>query len=236
MRALSSSDFLDLWERGYCLHPLDQGLLVLTAALPETPSKSLADWPLGRRNRALAELHCSCFGPRLQGWASCTRCGEKLEFEMDGRTLAREMAGEESLVEPIVVNGHAFRLPTSRDLAWAIRETDSRLAAIRLLESCRVEAGESSAWSEEDLEDVGTRMALADPMAETRLTLNCPECGNEWDETLDLATFLWTEIEARAKRLLSEVNTLASAYGWTEREVLSLSESRRALYLELVQQ
>ena len=33
-----------------------------------------------------------------------------------------------------------------------------------------------------------------------------------------------------------EVHTLASVYGWTEREILSLSEPRRAFYLEMVRQ
>jgi hypothetical protein len=235
MRSLSSDDFLNIWERGFRLHPLDRGLLALSAALPETSYDSLADWPLGQRNRALAELRCACFGPGLQGWIRCAQCEEKLEFQMDGRALMKQDVGcERNQGEPIVVNGHSFRLPTSRDLACAVREADSRLAAVRLLESCRLEEGVAPAWSEEEMEEVGEILALADPMAETRLTLHCPKCGYEWYETLDLATFLWSEIEARAKRLLMEIHSLASAYGWTEKEVLSLSEPRRAFYLEMV--
>jgi hypothetical protein len=235
MRPLSNLDYLNLWERGSRLHALDQVLLALGAALPEASYESLADWPLGRRNRALAELRCACFGSRLQGWIACTQCGEKLEFEMNCRALAREEVNEPSRREPIVVKGHSFRLPTSRDLARLARDSDPRLAAIRLMEGCRVQEGESPAWSEEDLEEVGERMALADPMAEIRLTLQCPTCGKEWDETLDIGTFLWAEIEARAKGLLFETHTLASAYGWTEKEILSMSEPRRALYMEMVQ-
>jgi hypothetical protein len=237
VRAFTSSDFLNVWERGARLHPLDRGLLALSAALPDTPCESLADWPLGRRNRALAELHCSCFGPMIQGWISCTRCGEKLEFELDGRALTSEEAdGEDESREPIVVRGLSFRLPTSRDLARAARETDPRSAAIRLLDICRLDAGEPPDWTEQDLEEVGQRMTLADPLADTRLTVQCPSCGQHSDETLDIVTFLWVEIEGRAKRLLFEIHAIASAYGWTEKEILSLSDSRRALYLEMVQQ
>jgi len=237
MRALSSSDFLDVWERGVGLHPLDQGLLVLGAALPEQSYESLADWPLGRRNKALAELRCTCFGPSFRGWIRCTRCGEKLEFEVDGRTLAKgEVDVQGGLSQPMIVTvkGRSFRLPTSRDLARAALETDSFRAAIRLVESCSVEDGESPLWSEEDLEEVGQRMALADPLAEIFLELRCTQCDNEWNAALDIVTFLWTEIEARAKRLLFEVHALASAYGWSERETLSLSEHRRAVYLAMV--
>jgi hypothetical protein len=234
MRSLSSSDFLDLWEQGFGLHPLDRGLLLLGAGLPGASYESLADWPLGRRNQALAELRCASFGPRLQAWTACTQCGEKLEFEMDGRTLAKGTAEARKNREAIVVNGHSFRLPTSRDLAQAAQEADPDMAAIRLMESCRVGDGESPVWSEEDLEEIGTRLALADPMAEIVINLRCPVCGNESSEVLDIAGFLWSEIEARAKRLLWDVHALASAYGWTEREILSLSEHRRALYLEMV--
>jgi len=37
------------------------------------------------------------------------------------------------------------------------------------------------------------------------------------------------------RRLLVEVHALASAYGWSEQEILSLSDARRRLYLEMVQ-
>jgi len=232
MRALSSSDVLDLWERGSRLHSLDRGLIVLGAVLPETPFESLADWPLGRRNGALAEFHCSVFGPSLQGWISCPQCGEKLEFQMDGRALLDGPPPSEK----VVVRGYSFHVPTSRDVARAAVETDSRLGALRLLESCCLDEVDSPVWSDEDLEEVGEQMALADAMAETRLKFDCPKCSGEWEDTLDIVTFLWAEIEVRAKRLLREIHTLAAVYGWTEKEILSLSELRRSTYLEMVQQ
>jgi hypothetical protein len=235
MRALNNSEFLNLWEHGAGLHPLDQGLLALSAAFPETPCENLADWPLGRRNRALARLRCLQFGPRLQAWLACTHCGEKLEFEMDARTLAGEQSHEEcSSGEPIVVRGHSFRLPTSRDLARAVAATDTRSAAVRLIESCRLESDGPVEWSPADIEEVGERMALADPLAETRLTLVCPSCGSECDETLDIAAFLWAEIECLAKRLIVEIDALARVYGWTESEILALGDRRRALYMNMV--
>jgi hypothetical protein len=234
MRVLSSSDFLDLWDRGFHLHPLDQGLLVLGAALPNESYESLADWPFGRRNGALAQLGLRCFGPKPEAWTKCTQCGEKLEVEVDLRNLANEAVAL-GRSEPIVINGRSFRLPTSRDLALAAQEADERSAAIQLAKSCAMEGGDAPLWSDEDLDDVGEGMALADPLAEVTFHFTCPECGNEDNAALDIASFVWAEIEARAKRLLFEIHRLASAYGWSEREILSLSERRRALYLDMVE-
>jgi len=235
MRALSSSGLLNLWEHGFGLHPLDQGLLALTAALPEVSAGTLADWPLGQRNRALINLHCACFSSRLQAWATCNRCGEKMEFDLDAAALLGEKPGEDSRGEvTIKVKGYSFRVPTSRDLAQAAGHGDARAAALCLLERCRLDGGEAPAWSDVDLDEVGEAMADADPLAETHVLLRCPGCASEWDETLDVTAFLWAEIGVRVKRLLWEIHTLASAYGWTQHEILSLSEARRCAYIEMV--
>jgi hypothetical protein len=234
MLALSDSEILRLWETGARRHPLDRALLILGAAEADTPYERLADWPLGRRNEAVAQLRASCFGDAVRAWLSCPVCAEKLEFELDGRLLAGAADRHGARDVPIVVNGRSFRLPTSRDLAAAARESDPLQASMRLAESCCLEAQAPATWSEAELEELGQALALADPHAEIRLPLQCPGCGHAWEETLDIASFTWEEIEARARRLLFDVHTLASAYGWTEAEILSLGSGRRALYLEMV--
>jgi hypothetical protein len=236
MQALSTADLLTLWEQGQGLHSLDQGLLALSAVLPEVPPENLADWPLGQRNRALLDLHCTCFNSSLLAWASCDHCGETMEFELNAPALIGGQAEDTARrSEAITVRGHSFRIPTSRDLAKAAGQSDPRAAAICLIERCRTGGGEPPVWSEEDVDEVGEAMAQADPMAETQVSLRCPACGNESAEAVDLASFVWSEIEARARRLLWEIHALASAYGWAEREILSLSEARRSQYLGMVQ-
>jgi hypothetical protein len=236
MQPLANAELLTLWEHGVGLHPLDQGLLALSAVLPQVPLKDLADWPLGERNRALVTMHCTSFNPRLQAWASCNQCGEKMEFELDAEALVAHEGDEDAALDQLVtVKGHSFRLPTSRDLAQAARERDSLAAAACLVERCWTGDGESPVWSDADLDEIGEAMAQADSSAEIRVSLRCPECRREWDEALDLATFLWAEVEARARQLLWEIHTLASAYGWTQTEILSLSQKRRSSYLEMAQ-
>jgi hypothetical protein len=233
VKALSHHDLLELWERGSRLHPLDQGLLALRAAHPEVTPTALAGWTLGRRNRALLELHSACFGPGLRAWAACEYCTEKMEFEVDARSLLTTLAQDSQPLQTVVVNGHTFRLPSSRDLAQAVQAGEPVQGVFRLLQLCHV--GEDfGEWSEEEVDMVGEQFARADPMAEPRLELACPECGEAQEQTLDPVDFLWSQVQAVARRVLVEIHTLASAYGWSEREILGMSNLRRSLYLQMV--
>jgi hypothetical protein len=235
MRELAEPELLDIWERGSSLHPVDRGLLALHTAFPATSYDTLAGWPLGTRNRALAELFESWFGAGLEAWAGCEACGEQLEFELSTRVLTAGLPAPATAPSTVVVTvgPHRFRLPSSRDLAVAAREATAELAAASLLRTCWAGRGEPPSFSDREIEEAGQQLALADPLAEARVRLTCPDCGHEWDDTLDLALFVWAQVEARARRLLLDVHQLARAYGWTEGEILALSERRRRLYLDL---
>ncbi|HEX7362540.1 MAG TPA: hypothetical protein VF283_18765 [Bryobacteraceae bacterium] len=194
--------------------------------------ESIADWPLGRRNRALLELHAAWFGSQIEAWAACPQCGEKVEFELNLRDLTPQP--EETQQTTAAVGGQTFRLPTSRDLAQVATASDEREATIQLLKLCGIGGVEPGAWTDDIIEKISESLAAADPMAETRVALTCPACDHEWSDSIDVASFIWAELEARARRLLWEVHALASAYGWSESETLALSAARRALYLEMV--
>jgi len=229
MTALTQSEMLGLWERGRSLHPLDQGVLALRAAFPG--AEDAADWPLGRRNRALAELRAGMFGQELRGWTSCRECNGQIEFNVDVPALL-QAAGDE---DAAVAFDQRFRLPTSRDLAAVLHDSDPDAAVRNLVVRCWLaENSQGKAWTEAELEAVGDSMAAADPLAEIRLHFDCPHCGASFDDSLDPASFLWAEIESVARRLLAEVHELAAAYGWSEREILSLSPARREIYLGMV--
>jgi hypothetical protein len=86
----------------------------------------------------------------------------------------------------------------------------------------------------EVMEAITAHMAEADPQADVRLALVCPQCGHHWQGAFDIGTFFWHEIDAWAQRTLREVHTLASRYGWREMDILSMSARRRQWYLNLV--
>ena len=183
--------------------------------------RRLDAWP---PQPALLELICLSFGPRLEAWAACEHCGEKLELPLDATDfLAATPPSDEPAI--ITVRERSFRLPSSRDLARIIRANDPESASLRLINQCLLQPGELQALALEEVEEIEEAMAAADPLAEIRLALSCPACHHAWDEPLDVAAFLWAEIETRARLLLWEVHILASSYGWSETEILSLSEA-----------
>jgi hypothetical protein len=220
----------ELWERGLGLPPASRAL----ALAPET-----AGCPVGARDAALVALRERAFGERLVAVAICRACGERLELDMMTAQLAAEPATDGQLevaAGDVVVR---FRLPRAEDLVAIEDLGDVGAARAQLLERCVVSAQRKGrslrprALPARAVAAVCERMAAADPQADTRVALCCPACGAESDEPLDIGTFLWRELEAAARRLLQDVSDLARAYGWTEDEVLRLTPSRRAAYLEL---
>jgi hypothetical protein len=229
---MTEAEILGLWEAGRMLHPLDRGLLAARAGSPRADGNA-ADWPLGRRNRALAQLHCAVFGGMLHGWARCPTCGEQLEFDFDGQKLVE--AAPDLSERMVTVGQWRFRLPTSRDLAAASSETSEAAATFRLLSECW--AGEERPhlpWNDDDVRRIEEGMAEADPLAEIRLHFDCPQCAAAFDESLDLPAFVWAQIDSQARATLAEVHELASAYGWSESAILAMSAARRGVYLEMV--
>ncbi|AGP60327.1 hypothetical protein [Streptomyces rapamycinicus] len=73
----------------------------------------------------------------------------------------------------------------------------------------------------------------ADPAADVTLNVACPECGEATPAELDIASYLWAELDHWARDLLLDVHLLATAYGWSEPQILALSPLRRRYYLEL---
>lgn len=226
MRALSATELLTVWESGRSQAPLERALTMLAVACPEVSSDSLARLTIGQRDARLLTLREITFGSEITGVTECPECEEKIELSFNSSDIG--LATESEPPNELVVQANGgevrFRLPTSADLLAANN-------AEQLLARCLLRSGDH--LTEDFRISVGEKMLRADPMAEIRLTLGCPSCAHKWEAPFDIVAFLWREISAAARRLLSEVHTLASAYGWTETEILSLSPGRRRAYLEM---
>jgi hypothetical protein len=235
MRALSAADLLTLWELGQRQHLLDRALTLLGAADPGRTRAELAALGIGERDRLLLDLRERTFGPTLDCVAACGACGGSVEFRFSVAE-ARLPFAPRAATFSVESDGasRCFRLPTSADLAAVAGRTDREAAARALLGRCLVEPGPGDRLTPDLARRAAERMSQLDPQAEVRLDLSCPSCGHRWEAVFDVAAWLWKELDARARRLLGEVHSLARAYGWTEAEILSLGEARRQAYLELI--
>ena len=235
MQALSPEKILAVWEAGRQQHELDRALTLLAAGSQDLSRDELANLTIGERDARLLRLRTLVLGPSATGFAECPQCAERVEFSVDTAALLlpKDIPEKPHEIETNGTRVH-FRLPNSHDLAEVVTSPDVHQGLLRLVESCVIEVSPPNELSSENIEALSKAMLEADPQAEILLVLACPSCGHGWQALFDSAHFFWNEIAALARRLLREIDALARAYGWTEREILSLSDRRRQSYLELV--
>ena len=243
MRVPNAQELLAAWERGLHQPPIVRALLLLAEACPEESFDELADLPIGQRDLRLLDLRERLFGARLTATAACPECAERLEADIGVADVRFGSGASEPSANSLVVDGHCvvFRLPTSSDVLATLAAPRSERPA-RLLERCVIEAHDEAreAVSADALpapvrEAVSARMAEAEPQADLRLGFTCSACGHAWGAPFDIGSYLWRELDVWAQRLLRDVTCLARAFGWHEADVLSLSPTRRQIYLELCQ-
>jgi hypothetical protein len=238
---LQATRALDLWERAQQLTPVQRAVELATAADPQATRDEVAALPLGQRDARLLALCDASGGPLLDAVARCPACGECVEFAPPAAQL---LAAQPAVPSALECDGFVvrWRPPDSRDVAAAAAASDAAAAHALLLERCVLAAaGDDGEVGAADL-PAAVRVALeqsiaaADPLAEVLVDLTCPACGGAFVADLDVAGLVWAELDRGARELLGEVDDLARAYGWTEPEVLALSDRRRAAYLRLVRE
>jgi|SRR5882762_2581524 len=241
MRALTAPEMLEVWERGLAQSPLQQSLTLLSAAAAE-PIEAVAKLSAGQRDACLLTLREWAFGQHLDAMASCPRCQDRLEINFrtsDIRVQAEAPAAESRALD---VGGYRLfcRAPNSLDLGAIANHRDPAAARWQLLERCVSEItleGSPVALEQLPVEVIDTvveRIAQADPQGDVQITMSCPQCEHQWEASFDIGQFFWREIDVWAQRILREVHTLATAYGWREMDILMLSPWRRQFYLNCI--
>ncbi|MBD2357566.1 phage baseplate protein [Tolypothrix sp. FACHB-123] len=243
MRPLTGEQILKIWEIGQNQHPIDRALTFLAFACPEKSPDELATLSIGQRDAHLLTLRELTFGSKMESYAECPKCGEKLEFTIG----VADIRVAESLVtiqqEYNLTSGEyqlQFRLPNSKDLAAVVGYQDLNMLRNLIGQRCILQIKrEGVEINYRDLPAVvitqlAESMAEYDAQAEILLNLICPACNHSWQVLFDIVAFFWSELNTQAKRLLREVHTLARYYGWREADILSMSNNRRNFYLDLV--
>ena len=238
MPLLTERHLLDLWERGLATSTLARAEALLSVASPEGESADPAGLPIGERERRLLRLRARLFGPRMNGLAACPACGERHDIAFHVEDLLSGFS--DRLPAPVTVQSGEWQVTarpiTCGDLRSAARAADSAAALLALC-VVAVRRGDTDADADDLPDDVraaiGEALSAADPLADLAVDLTCAACAHTWSAPLDAAAWLWSELQAWARRLLLDVHGLARAYGWSEDEVLKLSPWRRAAYLSM---
>lgn len=240
MRGLTASEILWVWEWGRDRHAIDRALLALQAV--DDSGEDLAGLSIGQRDFRLLGLHAATFGKAIEAVAECPSCQTALEFSVWIPDLMLP-EGAESGNDPVEISHDgihlALRAPDSRDLLEIADSPDISSARMLLLRRCIATARRGDAelsFTEipaSALEKASAAVAVRNAQADINLDLTCEACGRAGAIAFDIAAFFWGEIATRAKRLLMEVHALASAYGWSEAEILALNPARRRMYLEI---
>jgi hypothetical protein len=243
MHALSTASLLDVWEDGLSRSPAQRAVELLAAAYPESSRDTYALLSIGRRDARLLALREELWGPRMQAVVRCPICRERLELVLDTRELRSGYLPEQAGSNCFDMAGYSltFRLPNSQDFSAAASQAESpEQCRDRILQDCLLSARQDglSVTAEELPPEVVAglmeSMSRADPLADIQLALTCASCGESWSAAFDIVSYLWTEIEVWAWRILADVHTLARAYAWRERDILNLSPMRRQFYIERV--
>jgi hypothetical protein len=237
MITLSAADLLCMWERAAAVNPGERAL-ALAAGCSGLTTSAAFQLTVGDRDRRLIVAHRGLFGKRVTGRADCPACFEPLEvnldladFDLPASSVCKEFRVADCEVE--------WRMPTAGDMAVIARMSPPETARARLIRQCvtrvthRNEEVHPAQWPQELVTALSQAVAAADPLADVQIGLTCVRCENRWSIGFDPSAFLWTEIDNLARRLLSEVHRLASAYHWREADILAMSAARRAAYLRM---
>lgn len=214
---LAETGILLAWETGAERRPLDRALTVLWAA--GAGGDDPASLPFVERDRRLLAIRAETFGSAMAARALCPGCGAELEMELDSLALSEALPGDDDAQS-------AQARINSRDLAAVADLPAEEIAAALRARLAPAAFGEEAERIERAIEAQAQSAELS-----TRIT--CADCGASWTETLDVAGYVWAEVERAAMALLNEIAELAAAFGCSEAEILSLSPARRRIYLSM---
>jgi len=238
MRPISAFDLLNIWERSSNHSLPEKGLLLLDTVGSDGDPEDPGLLSIGDRDFRLLQLREWIFGTELQNVSNCPQCAERIEWITDINDLrvsTQARIGPSHLFLEADSYNIQFRLPNSYDLS-----RHSYGDPKKLLTDCVIEVQKNASncpadeLPDEVFSKLDERMAEEDPQADIRMRLSCPACTHTWETQFDIVSYLWMEIDSWAKHILQEIALLATAFGWSESQILGLSPRRRQLYLEII--
>ncbi len=188
-----------------------------------------------------AKLLRECWGPTQYLSLHCTNpgCGARLDFTLDLDAIEPPALSPADLEVALAVGGGLrFAWPGVADLA-ALEGLDEAAQGAELFRRCW-RADPDRIFAPPPVLDADERVMLAralkagGPRLDLTMALECAECGASWGLPFDPVGRVRDLLRDSAGRLHREIHLLAWNYGWSRREILSLSMPERKIYLALI--
>lgn len=218
------------------------GLVTALLAACSAPADAEHWWqrPVSERTAALLTvLRAGQGGEVIEHRLHCDQpgCGERFDVELPYAALSLGPVPHHIELARDNAPPLRLRLPTGADLrAWRGQLRNDRSApgdAQRAMLSRLCLADE---LRPEDSACAAAALAQVDPLVAFSVTTHCPACGVEADFAVDLEALALQRLQVQQRQLLHDVHVLASRYGWSEAEVMALSPTRRARYVDLIEE
>lgn len=241
MNLPGNRELLEIWEYGLQMSPLHRSINLILNFFPSINSEAALNMSIGERDRHLILIRHYLFGKTLECCVDCPGCGEKIEWNSttddflklasnNEKSASYKLEADEGTLE--------FRLPNTQDLLISMNQPEPETAIIlRCLHSLNEESVSSTdissfeKISQQTLKKLDEAFDRFDPLANIKISLDCPACQYHWQTVFDVVSYLWKELTDWCNTLLLSVTRLASAYGWREKDILNMSHFRRELYL-----
>src|SRR5271157_5389896 len=198
---------------------------------------SAAELTASDRDLVLAQVYRRAFGDRISSTLTCAGCSKPFDLHFSLQELAGTLLGRNRRASWKHLGGRRFeapkigrfRLPVGQDELDAAG-LEPRAAEALLFGRCA--EGRRPRGGAKALQEMLDEVA---PLMDLDLSAPCPECGHAQAVQFDIQGYLLGAIMAERRQLSLEIHTLASAYGWSLDEVLSLPRGERRQLVEIVE-
>jgi len=194
------------------------------------PAVEAADLPIGDVDLLVVWDRRERRGDTMVAEGRCGRCLEPVDVRFSLAAYAAHHRPRPSRRAEEIGEGWfrlrggdaEFRVPTAGDVLAAATSADPRS---ELLERCvRGAAAPATARS------IEAAMARLAPTLRAAVAGTCPECGAAFELEVDARELCMAELRRDAITVYDDVNLIATAYGWSQDDILALPSARRRRY------
>lgn len=232
---MQPKQILDIWDTCISKDQLFKGATLATLAFPQSEFSTIMEWSIDKRDTVLFHIRRALFGNQFTNIAHCPQCSQKLEWEFSYQQLQIPsiLDIKDNVEIPLNITGTKMlvRLPTSIDVKLNNEN--------EILNNCILNHSDlKDKINANKLPDFNTKIndAFAANCHASNISyqLQCVDCSHNWQGIFDILSYLWKEIDQWAKGFLQQISLLAKNYGWSELEIINMSQNRRNHYLQLI--